>query len=315
MVTQTTKQIEVARGIMKKYVDPRTGTVTYSGADMTAIINMPINTNELGKLIREKQAELKIMQDDLQLYNNTYLSLSIARDQAPDDATRQSIEAELQKIRGSQLYSYSDQVFAANQELRRLNELFSNGEKFSRPTKLFDIQTISISSHREKFPVRVLGRVNPKSRTRGSRTIAGSFIFTLFNKTALWDLLQATSNFYSSGVGIGGTDSGYPEMSTVLVDQLPPFDMTILCSNELGDNSYIALYGIEIQNEGLTLSIQDIITEDVMQFTALDWEPMRPLTKKRSLVQKGEPIITPENTIKEMHTERKRRGIRLNPFI
>jgi hypothetical protein len=311
----TDKQIETAQGIMKRYVDPRTGTVTYSGADMTAIVNMPVSANELGELIKKKRTELELLEDDLRTYNYTYVALSAARDDALDTDSRKIAEIALRKIRPSQLFNYSDRVWDASQEIARLEKLHRLGGNFSRPVKLFDLQTISISSHREKFPVRTLGRIGPKSRTRGPRTIAGSLIFTLFNKTALWDLLQASSNFYSSGVGIGGSDSGYPEMSTVLVDQLPPFDMTILCSNELGDNSYMALYGIEISNEGLTLSIQDIITEDVMQFTALDWEPMRPLSMRRQLVQEGIPIITPDNYIKEGYTERQRRGIRLNPFV
>lgn len=315
MVTQTTRQIEEARGIMKKYVDPRTGTVTYSGADMTAIVNLPMSSSELGALIKKRQSELEIMQGDFEQYGELHNTLTTARYDAESDEDYMNATLELRKFDLSYLGKLGDKVIAAGDEITRLSKLQTGADKYSRPVKLFDLQTISISSHREKFPVRTCGRINPKSRTRGGRTIAGSFIFTLFNKAALWDLLQATTNFYSSGVGIGGSDSGYPEMSTVLVDQLPPFDMTILCSNELGDNSYMALYGIEISNEGLTLSIQDIITEDVMQFTALDWEPMRPLTERRQLMDRGRDIITPDNYAKEMYKERERRKIRLNPFI
>ncbi len=279
---------------MRRYADPRTGTISFSGADMQAVVFLPMSTEQLAKHIENKKSEL------IQLRSN-YSAISLR------DVVSGKILAYIQRI--------EDEMYAATQEIQRLEVLYKKGVKYTRPVKLLDLQTLSISSHREKFPVRTLGRVNPKSRTRGPRTIAGSMIFTLFNKAALWDLLEASSAFYSSGVGIPGTDSGYPELETVLADQLPPFDITIMCSNELGDNSYMVLYGVEIGSEGQTLSIQDIITEDVMQFTALDFEPLRPLTQRRQNMLAGEAIITPDNLVIEARTERQRRGIRLNPFI
>jgi hypothetical protein len=289
----TPRQQQATSDKMKKYVDPRTGTVSYSGADMTAVVFLPMSADQLTAHIAAKTFELQEMRADL-----AEMSL-----------------AEIQADGGAAYLALSDEIYNANLEVERLGKLFSKGGRYTRPVKLLDLQTLSISSHREKFPVRTLGRVNPKSRTRGPRTIAGSLIFTLFNKAALWDLLEASSNFYSSGVGVAGTDSGYPELETVLVDQIPPFDITIMCSNELGDNSYMVLYGVEIGNEGQTLSIQDIITEDVMQFTALDFEPMRPLTQRRQSLLAGVSVITPDNLVEEARTERQRRGIRLNPFI
>jgi hypothetical protein len=293
LARRTALEKERIREGMKKYADPRTETVSFSGADMTGVIFLPMSTDQLVDYIARKTFEYQKLRD------------------LRADMTLAEIEVD----GGAAYLSLSDRIDSALDEIKRLGKLQEQGGHYTRPVKLFDLQTVSISSHREKFPVRTLGRVLPKSYTRGPRTIAGSFIFTLFNKAALWDLLQATKNFYSSGVGINGTDTGYPELNTVLADQLPPFDLTIMCSNELGDNSYMVLYGLEVVNDGQTLSIQDIITENVMQFVARDFEPMRPLSEKRGLLREGELPITATSRVKKLRTERERRGIRLNPYI
>ena len=50
--------------------------------------------------------------------------------------------------------------------------------------ELGELQTISYSIHRENSPVRTLGHVNARGFVKGSRTIAGSLIFTVFNEYA-----------------------------------------------------------------------------------------------------------------------------------
>lgn len=65
-------------------------------------------------------------------------------------------------------------------------------------------------------------------------------------------------------------------MEYVLPDQLPPFDIVIHFVNEFGHSAEMVLFGIELHQEGQTMSIQDIITENVMQFTATHIAIMRP---------------------------------------
>jgi len=341
-----------ARDKMKRYVDPRTGTVSFSGADMTGVIFLPISTEQLKNHVRIKKTELIEMRSTLKEYREPYQALSdqlkasdtlvevyeaeylyylnLVEGGHPEhtptleyyDSLRRTaltasldIVIKLNKYSGSDLKKLENKVDIAQAELDDLFDMAIQGGKHTRPITLFDLQTVSISKHREKFPVRTLGRVAPKSSTRGPRTIAGSFIFTLFNKAALWDLLMAHMSFYSTGVSIPGSDSGFPELGGITADQLPPFDLTIMCSNELGDNSYMTLYGIEIVNDGMTMSIQDMITENVMQFTALDMDVLRPLNTRAPVLKKDVNVITPDNRIREMHSQRKRRNIRLNPFI
>jgi hypothetical protein len=287
---QYAEKREAAKRNMKRYVDPNTGTISYSGADFTAVVFLPTSAHQYNLKLNQIENDIQYIREEL--------TFSVINSPG-------------------YIQSLNDQLEALNYERERISGLRDSGEKHIRPVQLFDIQTLTISSHREKFPVRTLGRVHPKSHTRGPRTLAGTMIFTLFNKHALWDLVQATSNFYSSGVGINGTDSGFPELNTVLVDQLPPFDITLVASNELGDSSYMVLYGVEIVNDGRTISIQDIITENSMQFLCRDFEDLRPMTSRRSSLARGMEgnAKTASDVARERQTELERRKIRLNPFV
>lgn len=139
-------------------------------------------------------------------------------------------------------------------------------EYSSKPAVLGDIQTLSYSIYREKYPVRTIGMGYPKSFTRGPRTISGTMIFTMFNKQVLYDLMKRIAPDTSS------------DLSTPLIDQLPRFDITITFANEYGAASTLVIYGVEIISEGITMSIEDFFTENVVQYIAQDIRPMLPDT-------------------------------------
>jgi hypothetical protein len=138
----------------------------------------------------------------------------------------------------------------------------------SRLKILGDIQTITFSTHREKFPVRTLGRTSPKGYTRGPRTIGGTLIFTVFNKEVLSEML--VQNYQTDSAD----RDNYGVWAAVLIDQIPPFEITISFVNEYGAVSKLVLYGVELVNEGQTMSIDDLITENVVTFVARHIEPM-----------------------------------------
>lgn len=133
---------------------------------------------------------------------------------------------------------------------------------YSKPIVLGDIQTLTYSIYREKYPVRTIGMGYPKGFTRGPRTISGTIIFTVFNKQVLYDLMTRIAPDTSN------------DMSTPLIDQLPRFDITITFSNEHGAVSTMVIYGVEIISEGTTMSIEDFFTENVVQYIAQDMRPM-----------------------------------------
>lgn len=141
---------------------------------------------------------------------------------------------------------------------------------------LSELQTISLSSFRDKQQVRACGTVYPKGFTRGPRTVAGSMIFTVFDRNVLFSLLTAQE---------ADVDMNRP-FSPAVLDQMPPLDLTILFANEYGSLSRMSIYGVEFISEGQSMSIEDMFLENQVQYVARDWDPMTPILRDgRSFAQ------------------------------
>jgi hypothetical protein len=130
------------------------------------------------------------------------------------------------------------------------------------PIVLGELQTISYSIHREVQPVRTLSRSNPVGFTRGQRTIAGSLIFTVFDKNIVNEIKR---------------ESGLQEIS--LADEMPRFDVDIIMQNEYGGASAMRIEGIIIVDEGQVMSIEDMLTENTMSYMATDIKVLDVLEK------------------------------------
>lgn len=145
-----------------------------------------------------------------------------------------------------------------------------------KPVVFGELQTISYSIHREKFPVRTLGSINPKGFTMGGRTIAGSLIFTVFDRHMM---KQVVKNMFDPAIEKNRYDISameYEDMYRRMVtDEMPPFDVTIAFSNEYGERSAMSILGITIIDEGQVMSIEDMLTENTMSYIALDIDLMR----------------------------------------
>jgi hypothetical protein len=61
-------------------------------------------------------------------------------------------------------------------------------------------------------------------------------------------------------------------------DQLPPFNLTLLFSNELGYASYQRLLGVSFVDDGAVYSIQDLFSERTLVSLAEDFTELMPLT-------------------------------------
>jgi hypothetical protein len=61
---------------------------------------------------------------------------------------------------------------------------------------LTELTTITVSVHRVKSPARALGYINPKGFARGTRTIAGTMVFTKFGQDVLADFLTSSAFTY-----------------------------------------------------------------------------------------------------------------------
>jgi hypothetical protein len=115
--------------------------------------------------------------------------------------------------------------------------------------------TLTYSTFQDKKPVRALGNINAKDYVCGPRTIAGSMVFSIFNKHILYEISNASGGYIYDGY---------------IMDELPPFDITISLANEYGAKARMALYGVRIISEGQTMSVNDIYTENTYQYFAHD---------------------------------------------
>lgn len=129
--------------------------------------------------------------------------------------------------------------------------------------ELAELQTISYSIHRENSPVRTLGHVNPRGFVKGARTIAGSMVFTVFNEYAFYRI----SNYKKQLANSNG-------LYSPLADMLPPFDVVFSFFNEYGLAAKMKIFGITIVDEGQTMSIDDLITEQTYTYMARGIQPL-----------------------------------------
>lgn len=161
----------------------------------------------------------------------------------------------IQRLESYNSYSGCDMIATA--------QITSHSGLKDKVYTLGSIQTISISTHQDKRPVRSLGNINAKEYTMGQRTIAGSLVFAVFDKHFADQMFK--DSLEASEVGV----------STILLpDELPPFDITISYANEYGHASKMRLYGVRLVNEGQVMSVNDIYTENTYQFVATGLEPL-----------------------------------------
>lgn len=228
-------------GTNASFTDGSVPSCTYSGADVKLVVHLP--SDEASVAIREMQT--------LYAENQTFW----------DEQARASTPA----ARRNQL----QQGISTN--IERITELMNEVEAAGPVTKeLAELQTLSISIYREKMPVRVLGSVYPRSYTRGSRTIGGSMIFTVFHHHVFQELIEASA-YRSTGVG----DWDRHRWTTHIADQLPPLDISVRFANEYGNLSWMALFGVEFINEGMVMSSEDILIEGTNTWVARDIDLIR----------------------------------------
>lgn len=175
-----------------------------------------------------------------------------------------------------------------------------------------EVQGISYTITREKAPIYTMGSADPRSFSRGKRGIAGSVIFTVFDRSALLEEMNLQNRRYlankyelfshqrySETVRIGtqkqigglvGANVGVgvePQLavatnainndkvlaSPAYLDQIPPFNIVLTMANEYGHSSSMAIYGVEILNNGSGLSVDDISTDEACTFVATAIRP------------------------------------------
>lgn len=182
-----------------------------------------------------------------------------------------------------------------------------------------ELQAITYHVQREKAPVYTMGSAEPRSFSRGKRGIAGTLVFTIFDRDALLEGLADHVEKQKSFQRIGGNslyeidrknplaieewDAEMTKIATngtsgvtsvdsdkvtqniasaarpVYADEIPPFDITISFANEYGQKAKLVIYGVEILNEGSGFSIDNVTSEKACTFVARRVDYMRPVDR------------------------------------
>lgn len=138
--------------------------------------------------------------------------------------------------------------------------------KFGQPVAIGEAQTVTYSIYRPMVPVYNLGSPKPAGFVRGPRTIAGSIIFTVFDRNVLIAAMHKAYSQYDVKC----------LNKSMLTDELPPFDIQITFLNEYGQSALLAIHDVHITSEGQVSSIEDMITENTVQYIASDITVMQP---------------------------------------
>ena len=163
------------------------------------------------------------------------------------------------------VYGKTYKSFSGHDMVCTIDIPMPNGESLSKV--IGALQTVTYSIHDEKTPVRCLGDMNAKGYVFGPRTIAGTLIFSVFDRHWMHDIMKE----YLAKKQV---------VAHFLADELPPFNMKISCANEYGNKARLAIYGITLVNEGQVMSINDVYTENTYQFFAMDVDYLTDVTNK-----------------------------------
>ena len=130
------------------------------------------------------------------------------------------------------------------------------------PIELDTLTTISYSVFRDKYEVKAVGSSNVKGRTSGTRTIAGTMIFSHGAEHPLMRILRTNH--------VRTTYSG-----SFYADEILPIDIGITFLQSVAGVagaewilSQIWLRGVEFNTESLTVSINQSLTEKPLQYVA-----------------------------------------------
>ena len=176
-----------------------------------------------------------------------------------------------------------------------------------------NLMGISYSVTREKAPIYTMGSVDPRGYSRGKRGIAGSLVFTIFDRSALSNLTDKNqprhAKYFAKFTDVAspgefsasrGSDIAREDAAGLLeaaggqigpqgtlfhkdlrnvnyVDQMPPFDIVLSGENELGTRMFMQILGVELLNQGSGVSVDDIVIESQMTFVArsiIDWKTL-----------------------------------------
>ena len=142
---------------------------------------------------------------------------------------------------------------------------------------LDNIATVSVSMYEAKAPVRRLGHASPVGFTGNIRSIAGSLIFIVKNEHPLGIVMRRFGQLHKhldddvtqKGFSLAEVTEFNP--SVFNAGMIRPFDLMLMYKNEVdARGAGLRINNLEFISEGIVTSVNDIVSEVVLQFVATD---------------------------------------------
>lgn len=261
---------------------------SYSGADARAYAFYPLLTSSERAGV---QKEIVQLEKEIEGIVATYANPGPRGEPAVTENGGTGVEVEGDMSTQARLLERNKEIAPIMEKINQLQE-----EAGAGPILLESLATISYQVHEPKAPARALGFRAPKGFARSVRTIAGTMIFIVVEDHPLAKLAKLEAAKFTNydhsysldqdtfGRGMyAGFGSGPQSKSVSISSMLKPFNMLVQYSTEVPQTygtvaelssaimapvaSYM-LEGIEIISEGITTSVNDMVTEVVMQFQA-----------------------------------------------
>lgn len=155
------------------------------------------------------------------------------------------------------------------------------------PTTLLPgLTLVSISSHRDVYPVVSLGRRGIKGFTEGHGTIAGSLGFNSPGRSPFAGAIIAYNKWQDNLARVTFTNP----------DELPPMDLNLLFFNDEGDVGNILIRSLKIVDSAKNISVQDIQMTEVYSFIAASVTNMVDITNSRFTQHISAPVDISKDT-------------------
>ena len=187
-----------------------------------------------------------------------------------------------------------------------------------KPEQLIHLKhlaTSSLSIHEAKSPVRALGHKSVRGFTESVRTIAGSLVLVVVKDHPLKDLiLKDEFNYNISEDFLSSSRTPRRKISTLL----NKFNMYLIYKTELSVNekASILIRGIRIVNESIVTSVNDMVSEVMVQFVAEEVEEFDLETLSKTKGQwynppksKKEKAISPKESKRLTSTQQPKKAV------
>ena len=141
---------------------------------------------------------------------------------------------------------------------------------------LNNISTVSVSMYEAKSPVRRLGYASPVDFTGNIRSIAGSLIFVVIDEHPLAKVMKQFS-LHTKHEDDDATQKSFKgEKKAFNAGMINKFNLMLMYKNEVDpQGAGLRINNVEFISEGIVTSVNDIVSEVVLQFVATDIDQLQ----------------------------------------